>query len=162
MQVDLFIFSLQFNLFLCGCAWKSFSWAHLFSCSWLLFSFCRLWQKQSAWRLQCPYSACPKDLTPTAVDLTPTRPASSLSAEPPFPPQQLQIPTASSCRKSRMLDLCWERASSGACSPWPTRRFSSRCTRMWRWRPHLGHQILTCWTFRCLTCTLPLVCRKRL
>lgn len=141
---------------------EKFSFTHLLFCSWLLFSSHGFWQNQSAWQLQCLLSACPKDLTPTAVDLTPTRPASSLSAEPPFPHRLLQSQTASSCRKSSMLDLCCERVSSGVCSPWPTRRFSSRCMRTWRWRQHLGHQTLTCWTFRCPTCTLPLGCRKRL
>lgn len=121
----------------------------------------RCWQKDSTWPHLWLCSACPEDQTPTAVDLTPGRPGSSPCVAPPSPPRLRQKQTPSSCRESSTHGLCWGRASSGVCSSWPTRRFSLTCMRRWRWRPRLERLISMCWTFRCLTCTLPSGYRKR-
>lgn len=139
-----------------------FAWQVLILLMFFCFFFVnRSWPKHSTWQRQCLCSVCPKDLTPTVVDLTLIHPASLLCVVPLFPLLLHQRRMLSSCSESNMRDPHWGRVSSDVSSPWVARRFSFTCSRRWRWRPHLEHLTSTYLTSRCQTCKLQLGYKKR-
>lgn len=142
-------------------AWQVLILLMFFVCLFVVVVVNRSRPKDWTWQRQCLCSVCPKDLTPTVVDLTLIHPASSLCVVPLFPPLLHQRRMPSSCSESNMRDPRWGRVSSDVSSPWAARRFSFTCSRRWRWRPHLERLTSTCLTFRCQSCKLQSGSKKR-